>query len=135
MTSNEIGFLSVKVASIFIFAILYFIAGSILSILIDRVLPEENTVEERTTLELFLIISSTLGFIAVAFYFIRKNIKHIPFFLDGLYGFDVSRLKEIGGGVIITYTIYTYQDRLTAFLKEFKKRINRLLDLASDSVK
>lgn len=128
MLSETIGFYSVKASSIFIIGVSYFLLGTILSILLDELSPEGDY-ERMSTLELFLHISGMLGLIAVVFYFTRIGMKRIPFFMNGLYGFESSRLKEIGGGIIIAHTVYTYQTRLVGMMEEFGKRIRRALGL------
>lgn len=126
MILNTIGFYAVKSSAIFIIAIIYFLIGSTVSILLDRLSPEERY-EEISTLELFFHISSMLGLIAVVFYFTRIGMKRIPFFMNGWYGFEASRLREIGGGIIIAHTVYTYQKRLVAMMEEYGKRMRMIL--------
>jgi hypothetical protein len=126
MILDTIGFYTVKSSAIFIVAILYFIIGSTMSILLDRLSPDENY-EEISTIELFFHISCMLGLIAVVFYFTRIGMKRIPFFMNGWYGFEASRLREIGGGIIIAHTVYTYQKRLVGMMEEYGKRVRRVL--------
>lgn len=126
LQSRTIGFYTVKSSAIFIMACVYFIGGSILSIGLDEFLTTEDF-EKRTTLQLLMELMGTLGIIAVFYYFLRIMIKRMPFFLDGLYGFQLNRLDEASGGIVIAYVIFMYQDRLTALGNEFKKRIIKLL--------
>ena len=130
MLSDTIGFYAVKSSAIFIIAIMYFIIGTVLSIMLDQLSPQENY-EEISTLELFFHISCMLGLIAVVFYFTRIGMKRVPFFMNGWYGFESSRLREISGGIIIAHTVYTYQKHLVAMMEEFGKRMRKILPTIS----
>jgi hypothetical protein len=56
-------------------------------------------------------------------------IQYIPFPLDKQYGFTYSLLKEASGGVIISYILFTYQDKLKAMMIELQKRITNQLTI------
>jgi len=120
---STFGFYAVKIAAIFIMAIIYFISGSIMSITLDSIMPEKKDIESIPTYIIFLKICGIFGIIAVLYYFLRIQIKNMPFFLDGVYGFKYNMLKEASGGIIIAYIMYSYQDRLTYMLKELRKRV------------
>lgn len=122
LRSRTIGFYTVKSSAIFIMACVYFIAGSILSIGLDELIDTEK-IKKESTFMIGVKIMGILGLIAVSYYFLRITIKRIPFFLDGLYGFDITRLEEFGGGIIIAYVIFMYQDRLHDIADEFDRRI------------
>lgn len=123
--SSTVGFYTVKIAAIFIMAIIYFIAGSIMSIGLDEIMPEKKDLEAMPTYLIFLKICGVFGIIAVLYYFLRVQIKTMPFFLDGVYGFKYHMLKEASGGIIIAYIMYSYQDRLGDMLKELRTRITK----------
>jgi len=123
--SSTVGFYAVKIAAIFIMAIIYFIAGSIMSIGLDNIMPEKKDLEKIPTYLIFLKICGVFGIIAVLYYFLRIQIKNMPFFLDGVYGFKYNMLKEASGGIIIAYIMYSYQDRLGDMLKELRKRLTK----------
>lgn len=122
---DTIGFYGVKITSIFIISIIYFIIGSITSILLNDLLPEEGNIHELPTWYLIIIISTIFGVIGVLYYFIRVFIKNIPFFLDGMYGFKYSLLKELSGGIIIAFVMYNYLDKLKSLLNELKSRFHK----------
>jgi hypothetical protein len=44
--------------------------------------------------------------------------------LDGMYGFKYSILKELSGGIIITYILFTTQTQLKQKLEELNRRIH-----------
>jgi hypothetical protein len=118
----SIGFYTVKVSSIFLISVLYFIVGSVLSILLNDIIPSEN-VEEISTIRLIALLGLIFGSIGVVFYGLRVMIKNMPFFLDGYYGFNYSLLREASGGIIIAYTMYAFLDKLIDLMQELAKRL------------
>jgi len=120
---NKFGFYIVKISAIFIMAILYFIVGSVMSITLDSTLPDKKDLESIPTYIIFLKICGIFGAIAVLYYFLRLQIKNMPFLLDGLYGFKYNMLKEASGGIIIGYIMYSYQGRLVDMLRELRTRL------------
>lgn len=124
MSSNQVGFYSVKLTSIFIISILYFITGALLSTLLNDFIPNEN-LQEMSTLSLMTLLSVIFGSIGVVFYALRHFIKQMPFFLDGYYGFKYSLLREAAGGLIVAYVMYAYLDKLKDLMVELGDRLNQ----------
>ena len=122
MVSRTVVFYAVKVSAIFIMSVVYFIVGSVLSVLLNDVTPYTN-LHEISTPGLMGILGAIFGAIGVVYYMVRILIKRTPFFLDGLYGFKYSLLQEAAGGMIMGYTMYAYLDRLKDLMVEFRKRI------------
>ena len=118
-----LGFYIVKILSIFFVSLLYFIFGTGLSVFLEKIISKEDP-KKKTFLKLVTEIACIFGVIAVLFYFMRIGVKRIPFFLDGLYGFKYSILKEISGGIIITYILFTTQIQLKQMVTELHIRIN-----------
>lgn len=118
-----LGFYIVKIVSIFFVSFLYFIFGTGLSVFLQIIISKEDP-KKKSLLKLVTEIGCIFGVIAVLFYFMRIGIKRIPFFLDGLYGFNYSILKEISGGIIITYILFTTQKQLKQMITELHIRIN-----------
>lgn len=119
---STVGFYTVKVLSIFLLSVVYFIVGSLLSLLLNESLPEEN-VRKWSTPRLIATLAMVFGMIGVVFYFLRNLIKRMPFFLDGYYGFQYSMLREASGGIIVAYAMYAYLDRLHIMMDELALRI------------
>ena len=118
---HNIGFYSVKIISIFIISILYFITGSILSLVLDETIPTTE-VRNESTLLLLTEVSIIFGIVGVVFYLNRILIKKMPFFLDGYFGFNYSLLHDAASGMIVGYILYAYQDKLIFKLKELRTR-------------
>lgn len=122
MPRSVVGFYTVKITAIFLLSVLYFVVGSVLSILLNEMIPDEN-LHELSTPYLMVLLSLIFGSIGVVFYVLRNMVKRMPFFLDGYYGFQYAMLREATGGLIIGYTMYAYLDKLKGLMKEFSARL------------
>ena len=121
--SNTLGFYTTKIISIFIISIIYFIIGYFSSIILNDLLPEKDNIQQLSTFHLILLISTLFGIIGILYYFLRIAIKNMPFFLDSVYGFKYSLLRETSGGIIFAFILYTYLDKLQILLQELQYRI------------
>lgn len=117
-----LGFYIVKTVSILFVSFLYFIFGTGLSIFLEKVISKENP-KKKSLFMLTIEIAGIFGVVAVLFYFMRIGIKRIPFFLDGMYGFNYSILKEVSGGIIVAYILFTTQTQLKQMVTELHTRI------------
>ena len=122
MTPHQTGFYSVKIASIFIISIFYFVVGALLSTLLNDFIPDEN-LQDMSTLSLMTLLGVIFGSIGVVFYALRHVIKRMPFFLDGYYGFKYYLLREAAGGLIVAYVMYAYLDKLKNLMVELGNRL------------
>ena len=120
--SSTVGFYMIKMVSIFIMAVVYFIMGSGLSLLLNDIIPDEN-LHQISTPSLVALLSGIFGVIGIVFYLLRNLITHMPFVLEGYYGFRYSLLKEATGGLIVGYVMYAYLDKLKGLMDELAKRI------------
>lgn len=124
---HNIGFYSIKIISIFIVSILYFITGSIFSLVMDEAIPVTDVTHESTMM-LLMEVSVVFGFIGVVFYLNRMLIKKMPFFLNGYFGFNYSMVHDAASGMIVGYILYAYQDKLILKLKELRTRYMNIQD-------
>lgn len=120
----SLGFYLVKTTSIFLISALYFVVGSILSILLNDLIPDKN-LKEISTIHLTVLLGVIFGSIGVVFYALRILIKNMPFFLDGYYGFKYSILREAAGGIIIGYAMYAFLDKLKILMNEWADRFRK----------
>jgi hypothetical protein len=123
----KIGFYVVKMSSIFLMAILYFLIGSFLSVMLNDVIPDEN-IQELSTPFLVSLLCVLFGSISVVYYLLRIMIKRIPFFMEGLYGFHYELLREASGGIIVGYVMYAHLDKLKDLMQELAERFRRWRD-------
>ena len=131
---RSVGFYSIKVISLFIVSILYFITGSIFSLLLDEAVPDNDPVQQSTVM-LLTEVSIIFGVIGVLFYMNRMLIKKMPFFLDGYFGFRYSLLHDAASGMIVGYILYAYQDKLISKLKELRVRYTDIYDRVGQSIR
>ena len=131
---RSVGFYSIKVISLFIVSILYFITGSIFSLVLDEAVPANDPTQQYTIM-LLTEVSIIFGIIGIVFYMNRMLIKKMPFFLDGYFGFRYSLLNDAASGMIVGYILYAYQDKLISKLKELRVRYTDIYDRVSQSVR
>jgi len=131
---RSVGFYSIKVVSLFIVSILYFITGSIFSLILDEAVPANDPVQQSTIM-LLAEVSIIFGVVGIVFYMNRMLIKKMPFFLDGYFGFRYSLLHDAASGMIVGYILYAYQDKLISKLKELRVRYTDIYDRVGQSVR
>ena len=120
-TLESVKVYTVKILVIFVSTIYYFIACSIFSILLNRIIPNAE-ISSLSNVALFAYISTIFGIISIGFYIIRRFVKRIPFPFDGISGYEHSKLKEASGGIIVGFMIFNFQDRLSDYVSEYKRR-------------
>lgn len=100
----------VKIIDIIIFSNIYFYFGIFVSYVLYKYISKPYDKKE-SKLRNFLQLAAEVGFLVTSVYFIRNIIKSLPNPLDGLYGFDASKVKEMNGGVVLAFAF-------TFFMKE-----------------
>lgn len=126
--TNYYSFLVVKLLAIVYFSLFYFIIGFIASLGLNKLVSKEEDNEEsekgppqdnilRLLLESILVFSV----VSLIFYFLRKIIKHIPFPLEGISGFQTKKLKELNGVALLAPIFMTYQVNFVEKLSKIKK--------------
>jgi hypothetical protein len=136
---SKIGLYSVKSLSIFIISIYYLFFSSIMSIIIDNIIPHKTYEElkQMSTIQIAVEISIIVGTIAVGYYLVRNLLSGGPLFFDkwffeGLYGYKHERLKEAStGGIVVGNVIFFFQDRLRKRLGEFSRRFTFTMEATS----
>jgi hypothetical protein len=129
---DNIGLYTVKSLSIFIVSIYYLFFSSIMSIIIDNIIPHKTDEElkQMSTIQLGFDISIIVGTIAVGYYLVRNLLSGGPllfdtWFFEGKYGYKHTMLKEASsGGIIVGNVIFFFQDRLRKRLGEFSRRFS-----------
>ena len=100
----------VKILDIIIFSNIYFYLGIFTSYILYKYLSKPYDKKE-SKLRNFIQLVAEVGLLVTSVYLIRILVKSIPNPLDGLYGFDSSRVKELNGGVVLAFAF-------TFFMKE-----------------
>lgn len=117
-------FLVVKLFDIGLVTMYYFAFGIIISVLIDKSLGKFNEEDYKTvsSFRLFLEIVGHLFALGVLSYILRNLIERIPFPFEGIGGFQHLQLKEIQGGIVLSFVLLFFQSNLTDKIMYLKKR-------------
>lgn len=122
---NYYSFLVVKLIAIVYFSLFYFIIGFTSSLglnkLVSKEEDKEKTEKEPSMIRLFLECILIFSVVSLIFYFLRKIIKHIPYPLEGVFGFQTKRLKELNGVALLAPIFMTYQVNFVGKLSKIKK--------------
>jgi hypothetical protein len=121
-------FVTVKLIDIGITYTYFFAIGLIMAKIFDYVyidlLKEQKTNWKTYPIGLFTLnILFHFFLIGVSVYFIRNLVQLIPYPLEGIAGYQHLRLKELGGGAILTFMIFMFQDNLTDKVKIYAQRV------------
>ena len=129
-------FVTVKLIDIGITYTYFFVIGLIVAKMFDYlyidVLREDKINWKTYPITLFtanLILHFFL--IGITVYFIRNIVQMIPYPLEGVAGYQHQRLKELGGGAILTFMVFMFQHELTNKIKIYA---NRVVGTYSDKV-
>jgi len=118
-------FLVAKLLDIGLVTVYYFLIGIALSSLIDNVLGEFNAENYKESSSLWIaveIIVHLFG-LGILSYVMRNLIERIPYPLEGYGGFHHIRLKEIQGGIVLSFVLLFFQKNLNDKIFYLKKRV------------
>ena len=118
-------FLAVKLLDIGLVTMYFFILGLAAAKVFDFVIRQMGNEDyEKTPLGLlFLEITIQMVFIGIIAYILRNIVGLIPFPLNGVGGFQHSRLKELDGGEVLAIALIMFQtnlyDKVIIFVNRF----------------
>jgi hypothetical protein len=121
-------FVSVKLIDIGVTYTYFFVIGLVVAKLFDYLyltVLEEDKIDWKTYPIPLFTVNLILHFflIGVTVYFIRNIVELIPYPLEGVAGYQHHRLKELGGGAILTFIIFVFQENLTDKIKIYANRV------------
>jgi hypothetical protein len=118
-------FLFAKLLDIGLVTVYYFFIGFVLSALIDDQLGDfsDENYKKTSTLWIVLEIVTHLFALGIVSYVIRNVIERIPYPLEGYGGFHHIRLKEIQGGIVLSFVLLFFQKNLNDKILYLKKRV------------
>ena len=118
MKQKELIIRGIKLLDISLLGVYYLFGGITLSYLIDLLMPifDEIEYDKKNTFELFIEVCINVILIVIGSYLLQIIIRHIPFPLNRLYGYDHKMTNDIKGGVILSFAIILYQ-------VDFRKKI------------
>lgn len=113
---------SIKMLDIGILTTIYFILAYFISWGVNKIYYDFNPNEHRNKIVIFLEICMQIFVIGVLIYIIRNIVQFIPFPLEGFYGYQHSRVKELSsGGIAISFGVFYAQENI-------KQKLNYVLD-------
>jgi hypothetical protein len=123
---NPNAIFALKMFDILLLTAYYFIIAFFSATTIDKFLGkhEDSNDENKSTARLFIEAILHTFLLLVVYYIARNIVEFIPFPLDGLYGFQHSRVKERGGDVVFVFIIFFYQDY---YVKKLQLLYTRLM--------
>jgi hypothetical protein len=122
---KEIIVRSIKILDIGYITAVYLLLGIILAKMCDMYFGDFNKSEEEkkpiwlTVIEIILYA----WFIGIVVYFIRNIVPLIPFPLNGVYGFDHLKVKEVTSASAFLVTFVYFQENYQAKLKYLHSKL------------
>jgi hypothetical protein len=135
-------FLFTKILDIGLVTVYYFLAASLTSLLLDSALgpfkaphlKSDKTADLYEIAQLCFEVILQFFFIGVLIYAMRNVVEHIPFPLEGVGGFQHSRLKEIDEAFVFIVVFMFYQKHLENKLYFLRDQLALLLNLKREQV-
>ena len=123
---KEIIVRSIKILDIGYITSLYFILGVILAKSCDKYLGkfDEKNEKQKTIVKSVIELILYLWFIAIVVYIVRNVIPLIPFPLNGIYGFDHLKVKEVTSATMFSISFIYFQQYYQDKIKFIFSRMN-----------
>lgn len=118
-------FMLLKIILITYYSTIYFVIDFIGAILFNKAIPYKNKEDENNKSLGRLILESMciFGISGIHFYFVRKIVKNFPQPFQGLYDFDILKLKEFQGSILLGALFIQFQIKLINKLKLIKIKL------------
>jgi len=117
--SNDLLMRSIKIVDIGYITVLYMAFSLVCASIVDKAMGKFDVEAEakkttwRLTAELFL----TVWLYGVLIYFVRNLVSYIPFPLDGIHGYNHSKVKELQTAIVFTFTFVLFCDYMKTKVK------------------
>ena len=118
-------FLAVKLADIGLVTVYYFVFGILFAKAFDSVYGKfrKDEYDKKNKFVIFLEIILHLFLMGIVAYALRNIVAAIPFPLEGVAGFQHTRLKELQGGAVLSIVLVFFQKNLMNKIKYFLRRV------------
>jgi hypothetical protein len=128
---KEIIIRSIKIFDIGYITALYLILGILFAKLCDIYIDLYNEEKEKKKSTWVILIELILysWFLGVVIYIIRNIVPLIPFPLNGKYGYDHLRVKEVTSAATFSIAFIFYQTNYKNKINNFLKRIDSMLNV------
>lgn len=125
-TKTDLTLRGIKLLDICFLTTIYFLVGTATAKLIDKVVGkfDKEKEDKKNVIRIFIETILFLSILGIAIYLIRNGVELIPFPLDGWYGFQHKKVKELSGGIILSFSILYFQNYLRAKLNYLFTRLN-----------
>jgi len=110
----DLGLRLAKIADIGYITVLYFISGFAVACLLNNYSEEFDKKKEskKPVYKIILEIVWYLWLSGVSIYILKNIIEHVPSPLDGVFGLDHSRVKELSNAPILEFVVFHFQKNL-----------------------
>ena len=112
MSSPSFQFYFAKLIDLGVVGVYFLVLGTLGSLTITKIVGDNSHAVRKSQLPLSLLIIKIICrtfLIMILASIITSIVQSIPFPLDGFGGFDHTRLKELNGGVLISFAIIAFQ--------------------------
>ena len=123
---RELVIRSIKITDIGYITVIYFVSAFYVSMFIDKLLGkfDPEIADKTSTTRLLFECIFHVWCLGVLTYAVKNIVELIPFPLDGIYGYDHRRLKELDSAAIFSVIIIVFQKNLYDKLEYVYKRLN-----------
>ncbi len=126
MAKSELGFRLTKIADIGYITILYAVSALAMAkafdILSKKIDTEPN--EQKSSVKLFIEIIIYLWTAGIVIYGVRNLMELVPSPLEGVFGLEHLRVKELGNAGVFVFIFFYFEESLK---KKLTVLYNRLL--------
>jgi hypothetical protein len=129
-TEKEIVIRSIKILDITYITFVYGLITLFIVTLLDKYVykyisfQKVNKEKDKNFYLLLLEILICLTINSIIFYFLRNLLEFIPFPLQGVYGFNHFRVKEVESGMIISFILIWFSKILREKLIALQSKIS-----------
>ena len=124
-----------KLLHISILSLVIMFLGIFFSKNLNSLYPDNEEVEKKKTSKIILHLVIFTCLIYISQYFIRNILQYINqnviseiLFWNKSINYDINRIKEVGGGVAMAFSMFLFKNKYRDDIKElFNKRINKYL--------
>lgn len=125
MDVTDLTIRGIKMLDIGYIAALYFLLAFGIAVVMDRILGPYDTLaaEKRSTARLLAEAVVHIWVSGVIIYIARNLVELVPFPLDGVYGFEHKRVKELTNGAVFTFIFLFFSYNLRKRLEYLYQRV------------
>jgi hypothetical protein len=118
-------FVTVKLLDIGLVSVYYFAIGVVIAKIFDTFYEKfgSDDYDKMNIFALFGDIVIHLFVLGVVIYLLRNIVEKIPSPLDGIAGFQHSRLKELDSSFVISVVLIMFQKNLSKKINAFTSRV------------